>query len=486
MSLRVPLLVRTLAKVRSGNAELVRADDLAAFYRVWGVDLSFQDGPDFSYDPTDDPAEVDELRQQYQPASPNASAPALVIVAAACSEGRHVNGMLLDTQRRGICAIFTRSTRFASGDADVRFEIVAHEIGHMLNLLHGFADMPYPTAMNQYDQRATADRQTVWQRHIDSTPADARTAMAGFFGNGTRSPIGLPLSPRCHQHIIGSSLRDVLPWGTQFNDAASEIEDMGSPVDCLLSIRRAVIEVGQPLDIAVTLVLGDGVEPVPIPLGLGLSEGTIELHIHGEHGSRKYCPRKLLCAEGIRFISPRDRVRRSYSVLGDGHGLLFPRPGIYMIEARVPALGVRSETIDLLVGAPTEELALPQLQAFLDAGLPSEDRIGWRLLGQASRNPKIHRAVRAHFANEIASRRPADAGAIDRLMAAAKEESPRTYQKNLLLRLSRISRNVPKAALKVSRLIEEAESALREDDEYHPSLEFIQTLRDPDARREDK
>ncbi|SDU68162.1 hypothetical protein [Pseudomonas mandelii] len=84
MGLRVPLLVRTLAKVRNGSAEFVRVDDLAAYYRVWGVDLSFQDGPDFNYDPTEDPAEVDELRQQYQPANANAGAPALVIVAAAC------------------------------------------------------------------------------------------------------------------------------------------------------------------------------------------------------------------------------------------------------------------------------------------------------------------------------------------------------------------------------------------------------------------
>ncbi|AYQ30290.1 hypothetical protein DT070_00005 [Polaromonas sp. SP1] len=476
------MLVRTLSDARTNNAQFVSTADLAAFYRVWGIELSFQTGPDFSYDPTDDPAEVDELRQQYQPSSLNAAAPALMIMAATCSKGAHVNGMLLDTKRRGICAIFTQSTRYATGNAETRFEIAAHEIGHMLNLVHGFADAPYPTAMNQYDQRAKANRRAVWQQHIASTPVNERAGMTGFFKDGVRSPMGLPLSPHCHQHIIGAPAHQVLPWQSQFNDVISEGADVDSPVELQLSIGRSSIEVGQSIDISVTLSLSVDAAPLAIPQGLGLSEGTLELHIHSEAGSRKYIPRKLLCTEGTRLLTSRGKVRRSYSLLGDATGLLFPQQGAYRVEVRLPAIGARSEKIDVLVGKPTQELALPKLQAFLASGMPSEDSAGWLLLTQAAKNLKIDRAVRAHFASEIESRRPINAALTAGIVAAAKYESPRSYQKNLLLRLSREARIASGTKSANARLIEEAESTLRADDDQHPSLEFIQKLRATSAR----
>jgi hypothetical protein len=262
---------------------------------------------------------------------------------------------------------------------------------------------------------------------------------------------------------------------------------MDSPIECRLSIRRAVIEVAQPIDIAVTITLSDDApEAMPIPTGLGLSEGTIELHIFDEHGSRKYIPRRLLCADGTRLLISRAKVTRSYSLLGDANGLLFPQPGTYRIEARIPALGARSKPVNLEVGKPTEELALPQLRAFLAAGMPSEDTNGWKLLAQAARNIRIDLAARAHFANEITSRRPNDDGLIDGLVAAAKHESPRTYQKNVLLRLNRMSRAGSEAEQIDADLLGEAEAALRADDEHHPSLEFIQKLRQTGAGRGEK
>ncbi|CAN7764069.1 hypothetical protein LJR084_007300 [Variovorax sp. LjRoot84] len=44
---------RTLARIRADDVEHVRLDDLAAYYRAWGIDLSFPQGLDFDHDPTD-------------------------------------------------------------------------------------------------------------------------------------------------------------------------------------------------------------------------------------------------------------------------------------------------------------------------------------------------------------------------------------------------------------------------------------------------
>ena len=477
MNLNVPMLVRTLQTVRSDGSVFVRFDDLAKYYRVWGINLSFKEGADFNYDPTDDPAEVDELRQLYQPSLAGVAAPALMIVAATCSEGAHINGILLDTQRRGISAIFTSSDRYSAGDSETRFEVVAHEIGHLFNLVHGFADAPYPTAMNQYDQRANVDRRVVWQRHIDATPASERAAMAGFFNGGAHSPIGLPFSPRCQQHISHSSSSSVLPWGGAFADVGTETGDSDNPLNCMLSIRRAEIEVGHPIDLVISVATNLDAEPIPIPKGLGLSEGTMELYIHGERGSRKYFPRRLICAEGTRLLTSRENVHRSYSLLGDTNGLLFPSPGAYKVEARLPGFSARSALVEVRVEVPTEEFAMPKLLAFLAAGMPNGDTSGWMLLARAARNVKINRAVRAHLTHAALSRRPKDAGVVPGVVALAKFESPRTFQRDVLLSLSRKSRVAAGLGTDDAALLDEAESALRADDDHHPSLEFVEKLR---------
>lgn len=44
---------RTLARIRADDVEHVRLDDLAVYYRAWGIDLSFPQGLDFDHDPTD-------------------------------------------------------------------------------------------------------------------------------------------------------------------------------------------------------------------------------------------------------------------------------------------------------------------------------------------------------------------------------------------------------------------------------------------------
>lgn len=491
MTLRVPILLCGSNNTSAAVQQVPRAA-LADFYHAWNVDLSFETGPLLERDPTNDPAALDALLKKHRPA-PGKSGHAVLFMADFSIEGNHVNGILLDSGSRGACAVFTGSTVYGDNKGDDRFEVIAHEIGHMLNLVHSEADEAFPTAMNQWDRRSTASqlpaRRQAWQDLIQASGAAQRPKITGYFGQGTRSPLGLPMSTRC-QHWIGTAQAGGLaPWGDPFRGLGGDDRRLLDGSQCTLSldVPDAQVHVGEPVDCTVALhATGATPESRMIPQGLGLRDGTIALSLRNPGGEvRKYAAKVTLCSSGgQRLLAPGQRIRRSFSLLADRFGLLFPKEGGYELRAEVPALGLSSAPVAIDVRAPVSAFVSRQFRDFLAEGMPTQHREGWRAVTRAINDPTLSRRVRAHLASERVSKRVlGNSSANAALIAAAGGETPRSMQKNLLVRLARSRHGAAADAAGVRMLLDAAEAALRQDDDAHPSLDYVALVRQELERR---
>jgi hypothetical protein len=491
MTLRVPLLLCG-SNNTSAAVQQVPCAALTDFYRAWNVDLSFETGPLLERDPTNDPAALEALLKKHRPA-PGKSGHAILFIADFSIEGNHVNGILLDPGSRGACAVFTGSTVYGANKGDDRFEVIAHEIGHMLNLVHSEADESFPTAMNQWDRRSTAsqlpERRQAWQDLIQVSAAAQRPKITGYFAQGTRSPLGLPMSTRCQHWIDTAHARSLAPWGDPFRDLGGDDRRLLDGSQCTLSLHvpDAQMHVGEPVDCTVSLhATGATPESRVIPQGLGLRDGTIALSLRNPGGEvRKYAPKITLCSSGVqRLLAPGQRIRRSFSLLADRFGLLFPKKGAYELWAEVPALGLSSAPVTIEVRAPVSAFVSRQFRDFLADGMPTQHREGWRAITRAINDHTLSRRVRAHLASERVSRRVlGNSSANAALIAAAGSETPRSMQKNLLVRLARCRHRAAADAAGVRMLLDAAEAALRQDDDAHSSLDYVAMVRQELERR---
>jgi hypothetical protein len=465
---------------------------LSDFYNAWNVDLSFETGPLLERDPTNDPAALEALLRKYRPAA-GKSGHAILFMADFSIEGNHVNGMLLDSGSRGACAVFTGSTVYAANKGDDRFEVIAHEIGHMLNLVHSEADESFPTAMNQWDRRSTASqlpaRLQAWQDLIQASGAAQRPKITGYFAQGTRSPLGLPMSTQC-QHWIGTAQAGGLaPWGDPFRGLGGDDRLLLNGSQCTLSLHVLddQVHVGEPVDCTVALhATGATPESRVIPQGLGLRDGTIALSLRNPGGEvHKYAAKIMLCSSGgQRLLAPGQSIRRSFSLLADRFGLLFPEEGGYELWAEVPALGLSSAPVAIEVRAPVSAFVSRKFRDFLAEGMPTQHREGWRAVTRAVNDRTLSRRVRAHLASERVSRRVlGNSSANAALIAAAGSETPRSMQKNLLVRLARSRHSAAADTAGVRMLLDAAEAALRQDDDEHPSLDYVALVRQELERR---
>ena len=89
----------------------------------------------------------------------------------------------------------------------------------------------------------------------------------------------------------------------------------------------------------------------------------------------------------------------------------------------------------------------------------------------------MDRTARAHFANELLTRHDSASHSATLAVAAARFDAPRTYQRNLLWRLGRMSRQGAAPDSAAPELLDEAEQALKLDDEDHPTLAYVRRLR---------
>jgi hypothetical protein len=492
VSLRVQILICGSQNTFQAVQQLPRAA-LIEFYRAWNITISFADGPIFERDPTGNPAAAEALCKKYRPA-PGQTGHAILFMADFSMDGPHVNGTLLDPASRGCCAVFTESTVFRNNRGDDRFEVIAHEIGHMLNLVHSESDEMFPTAMNQWDRRSTVfanlpARQSAWRNLIDLSSVEVRPKIVSFFAQGTRSPLGLPMSIECQQWIRTASAKDIAPWGDPFRGLDGDDQQLiaSNPSPLRLRVTEEQIHLGESIDCVVALdSSGTTLGSLVVPKGLGLREDTITLHVRSPNGPwRRYHPKVALCSSGeSRLLMSGKQIQRSFSLLADRFGLLFPEEGHYELIARIPSIGLSSASVPIHVRSPVSIFAMIPFRKFLADGMPSRDPESWRFVTQVINDSSISQRVRAHLASERVSKRViGNSTANARLIEAARYESPRSLQKNLLVRVARSRYSASTIQSNVGKLLNAAEESLRLDDDEHPSLEYLSFVRQEFKRK---
>lgn len=471
----VPVVVMPLVDL-TGVAAQMPVSALSDYFGALGFPLQFRAAQPLTEDPTDHPDEVDEFCRSQAPQGP-LPWPGVLVVGDMSVDGPSTNGILLDLDRRGACAIFTQSFAFLQGTEDTRFEIYAHEIGHMLNLSHADARDPFPTAMNQWDARASVhDRRAVWRQAISNGSVLQGTRLRTFFGNGSRHPVGLPMSAICCAWLNGPNLGAILPWASQFKDSTDDGAQDAScgMIECRMEVRGTG-SVAQPVDLQVQISPAPGQESVDIPAALDLRSGLIEIHVTTPAGiTRKYRTRSRTCGTSRQRLERGRTLRRNYSLLSDSGGLLFPVAGTYKLEAVLPTLGVRSGAISFVVDSAVDPFADVAFQSFLAKDLPADDSAGWRAVDEVLQSRAIPSATKAFLRSKAAARNRRPFVPIDQLK---QEASPRVQERDVLLRVIRMSRNRVDDPSPLYHVIDQAEEVLRATDSSNPSIQYLEHVR---------
>lgn len=469
----VSLIIRTLASLSSTPAAAVPTSALRDYFLAFDIDISFSHGPSLHPDPTDSPDSIRELLAEHAPPLEQGG-PAVLVVADIGYRGSLVNGMLLDAERRGACAVFTEASGFVQGSADARFEVYAHEIGHLLNLTHEQANATFTSAMDSWGKRDDVDsRAAVWNEAIGGGPAQFAQRLRSFFGNGGRQPLGLPMSERCCNRLVGGQPVDVEPWRSGF--VGADVEDAGGGVlRCVLEVRNKAVTVAQPLDITVTLSVPQAASAITVPPLLERTSGELVLQLQQPDGTLRILrPLQVSCTSALRRLRPRQKIRRHDSLISDCNDLVFPVPGRYMLRALVPKAGSGSawEAIDVTPAAGP--LAEPAMQEFLRRGMPSGTDAHWQQLDALVADKKLAPHLRADLSSRAAAsgHRP-----FDPLRQLRSDASPAVAEQDALRRIAHLRRHAADPET-LHQAIDHAERLFAAGDAEHPTLGYLTYVR---------
>lgn len=476
---KISLSVRPLASLTGITAKFP-TQALIDYFGALGWPLSFTQGvplPDAD-DPADHPDEIGDFCSSLAPNPRGTPAPGVVIIGDMSVEGPWINGALLDLDMRGVCMIFSQSAAFERNDSEEQFEIYAHEIGHMLNLSHDDANDPFTTAMNQWDERSAVNsRKVVWNQAISAGSLFQRTNLPLFFGNGKRSPIGLPMSATCCDWLAQSDQNEIIPWKTRFKDFASAGGNDVSHglVECRLVLQTAKGSVAQSVDFRIQVAPKQNSPSITLPHNLDLRSGLIEFYVISPDGlRRKYKSRALTCGTERINMTDRPAIRRNYSLAADSAGVLFPKPGIYGLQAAVPTLGAYSDVVEFAVDPSVGHFGDRAFQEFITRDFPRETPEGWRAVEELLASREVSPSTKAFLKSKAAARKLRPFPSLDEL---ERDAAPRIQERDALLRVVRLRQKKDAKSVDLEKAVDAAEGVFRATDDSNPSLLFLEHVR---------
>lgn len=410
MPLSVDFLICKVSSIKDAPTAIVPTNALKAFFQTWDITLHFFDGPSLPFDPSLIQSSVDSLIAKYRPADAGAAAPAVLIIGREYFPDPGTNGLLLDLGNRGACEIFTESDQFKSAGEEERFQIYAHEIGHVINLTHADATQQYPSAMDQWDRRKTgANKSKIWELCKHNAPPSVQARIGQYVVNNAEPTPGLPLPPASIFFLGNAQFEEIRPWGTPFRDTGGDAnaDRPHSGATLRLALDRYEIGLGEPLDFSLRLTLDKNAEEIEIHGPLGLKFQTMEVRIETPAGQTHNCCSRLLACTGTRHrLHPGKFITKHCSMLTDRHKLLFDQAGLHYVTVRIPGLRIEARA-EVLVHEPAHpSLGRKAFQRFLVEGLPKASSRHWRTLDQIIADANMPIALRAHLAEFRLMKRP--------------------------------------------------------------------------------
>lgn len=326
-------------------------NELKILYNAAGVDLEITEGPVVA-----EPETLQSFRKIFcqllnKPCSgidawPNnfePNAPAHLIVASRVFFGGIAPLGAVVHPRRGGGAVFINGDGFYRNSdlsesqlKDRFFQVCAHEIGHILNLLHSDAQEDIATVMKQMKDRKGRIK-------------DAWT-ISGKVWPGIAS---YPFSRTSRNFLETENDYTVLPWKSRFRDLhfVEELFDSDYIKPEVEFIPEDwAYQVGDCLPYAIG-IRNDSDKTISVPRRVGPEFGNIRFVIHRPNGSEYiHRPKMLLCSEEHIELSPKEKTMCT-GILSDGiGGALFPIPGKYKITVEAPGFINSRFSCEIIIG----------------------------------------------------------------------------------------------------------------------------------------
>ncbi|HET9957158.1 MAG TPA: hypothetical protein VFQ61_21825 [Polyangiaceae bacterium] len=230
------------------------------------------------------------------------------------------SGDLNNMPREG-CAM---SMSAVPADPRAYLRTLAHELGHVFNLLHPKAELP-PQAIDTSLMNQTADLQ----------------ALGAFPDN-----IELSFSASNKLWLSQGPAEFVMPGGRPYtarpDDAGTLVRDealeVTSGLTLEISTRAGTFELGEPLYLRITL-RNDTKQPMLVNSTLSIADGSVEVWITTpSHREFRFKPVVATCHEAQSvMLPPGAEILASEPIFFGAGGHSFPAPGPYQIRARLQA-----------------------------------------------------------------------------------------------------------------------------------------------------
>jgi hypothetical protein len=290
-------------------------------------------------------------------------------------------GEMFSTVGRGVAAVYTANTGSGELGRVETTQSAAHEIGHMLNLVHRLRQAGDPgalrTSMMPHFQRGWVDVAALVEAWNASDSEPGQIGLPAYPPDAHGYRLGLyPLEAAGRRWLLqDGDMNGVLPWasGYRFNDDplfGLPGFDVSPPLiaDLALSLEPepCLHCRGGPLLLRLRLE-NHGLQAVALPSVLAPDYGSLRVEfedIDGRIGF--YEPPRVACGGRLRALAPGDYLDETLVLMDGPAGPILPRPGRFRVRATMSRYHVDTEVE--VKEAPEPELTDPNLQTFLAKG----------------------------------------------------------------------------------------------------------------------
>jgi hypothetical protein len=223
----------------------------------------------------------------------------------------------LNNMPREGCAM---SMRAVAADKRIYMRTLAHELGHVFNLLHPKSENP-PLPIGTTLMNQTMDLQQLgnFPENIEYKFSDFNAKWLKRGPSDFVRPGGKPFADRPEDQLVL---------------VADQAVEKTPGLELEISTGRAVVDLGEPLYLRVTL-RNTSDKPIPVNSVLSVSGGTLDVWITGPTNvERRFRPVLVMCHESeVVALSPKAEILESIPIFFGAEGHTFPSPGTYKIRA---------------------------------------------------------------------------------------------------------------------------------------------------------
>lgn len=208
-----------------------RADWIVELFRTADVDLTLSDGIAIDYDPGTDPVQNHKFfLEKLQELPDHRQSGHLLIGNLQPNNNLNINGELIDLTERALATVYRTNHRIEKFRDAALTEIAAHEIGHLLNLIHDKNEQGYKSIMLSFTDRGdptAGNISSAWSAVVEEAQARTQLGEPAFLNmpTGGGHPPLFPLSREARAFLVTASVEDITPWASPYRSLQERVCD---------------------------------------------------------------------------------------------------------------------------------------------------------------------------------------------------------------------------------------------------------------------